>query len=140
MPEETESGESVLPEDVRTLLRTCIDTHEKIEVLQLLQREPQREWHASELGQNLHIDVTLVEAACEALVSGGFARRTDGHCAYSPTDPAAAATGERLLQEYRERPLRIIQLISLYAIERVRTGALRAFADAFVVKKKPDRG
>ena len=38
---------------------------------------------------------------------------------------------ERVLDQYRADPMSVLMLLSANAIERVRTGALRAFADAF---------
>jgi len=144
VPESSVSGEPDLPEDVRLLLRTRIETYEQIEVLRVLHSDAKRGWSCAELGEQLHVAVQFVTAAVDALDSGGFvlrsARETGERVSYSPTSPEIKASAERLLQEYRARPLRIIQLISTYAIERVRTGALRAFADAFVLKKDLDRG
>ena len=61
--------------------------------------------------------------------------------AYRPASSAMDAAAGRLEREYAERPVRIIQLMSTNAIDRVRTAALHTFADAFVLKKKDtDRG
>jgi len=144
LPESNVSGETDVPDDVRTLLRTRIETYEQIEVLRVLQSDPQREWNSEELGEQLHLAPQFVEVALEALDSGGFVRRSAPEASrrgcYSPATAEIKASAERLLHEYRERPLRVIQLISTYAIERLRTGALRAFADAFVLRKDRDRG
>jgi DNA-binding MarR family transcriptional regulator len=144
VPETNASGEHELPEDVLALLRTRLETYEQIEVLQLLHSEPRGDWSPSRLSEHLHIDVPLVETAVNALQSGGLIQCSDPeagrHSAYSPGHPTLKAAAERLLQEYRERPARIMQLISSYAIERVRTAAARAFADAFILKKGLDRG
>jgi len=43
--------------------------------------------------------------------------------------------------EYSQNPARLMRLLSAHAIQRVRTSAIRAFADSFILKKKdPDRG
>ena len=52
--------------------------------------------------------------------------------AYRPVSPDLDAAMARLEREHAGRPARIIQLMSANAIERVRTAALRTFADAFV--------
>jgi DNA-binding MarR family transcriptional regulator len=144
VPESDVSGETDVPDDVRTLLRTRIETYEQIEVLRILQSDPQREWTSAELGEQLHLAPQFVEIALEALDAREFVRRSargiGRRSRYSPANAEIKASVERLLHEYRERPLRVIQLISAYAIERVRTGALRAFAEAFVLKKDRDRG
>jgi hypothetical protein len=43
---------------------------------------------------------------------------------------------ERLSQVYEQNRFEVIMLMSANAIERVRTGALRAFADAFLIRRK----
>jgi DNA-binding MarR family transcriptional regulator len=144
VPESNVSGETDVPDDVRILLRTRVETYEQIEVLRVLHSDPQREWNSEELGEQLHLAPQFVEVALEALHSGGFLRRSareaGGRSRYAPANEELKASAERLLHEYRERPLRVIQLISTYAIERVRTSAIRAFADAFILKKDRDRG
>ena len=144
MPETNAPGDHELPEDVLALLRTHLETYEQIEVLQLLHSEPRGAWSPGRISERLHIDVPLVETAVNALQSGELiqcsATEAGRASAYSPGNPTLKAAAERLLQEYRERPARIMQLISSYAIERVRTAAARAFADAFILKKGPDRG
>lgn len=41
----------------------------------------------------------------------------------------------RLASVYTSRPIDIMRLMSANAIERVRTAALRTFAEAFVIRK-----
>jgi hypothetical protein len=66
---------------------------------------------------------------------------SDPRFAYRPASSGIDAAAGRLDREYAERPIRIIQLMSANAIDRVRTAALHTFADAFVLKKKDtDRG
>jgi hypothetical protein len=74
----------------------------------------------------------------------GLVSRRDGapqavYC-YSPQDPKLHEAVVGLAREYREQPIAIIKLLSTNAIERVRTAALRTFADAFVIGKDKNRG
>jgi len=129
-----------LPEDVRALLREHIETYEQLEVLLLLRRERYEEWTMAALAARLQVRVELIASALEGLETAGLAVVTGEASApqftYRPaTSGLDAATG-RLDREYAERPIRIIQLMSANAIERVRTSALQTFADAFVLKKK----
>ncbi len=132
-PDALEDGE--LPEEVCILLRTRIDTYEKLEILRLLHDDPQRSWSPNELSDRLHISVPLVDAAVGALQLDGLLRRAaqvaGERRGYSLASSDISGPSVRVLQEYRERPLRIMQIITVYAIERVRSGALRAFVDAF---------
>ena len=134
-----------LPEDVRALLHEHIESYEQLEVLLLLRRERYEEWTSASLATRLHIRQELISSALEGLTAGGLVAATgaapESSFAYRPTSSALDAAAGRLDREYAERPIRIIQLMSANAIDRVRTAALHTFADAFVLKKKDtDRG
>lgn len=136
---------SDLPEDVRALLHEHIESYEQLEVLLLLRRERYEEWTAEGLASRLHVREELVASALDGLKSAGLVASTSTasapRFAYRPTSSGLDAAAGRLDREYAERPIRIIQLMSANAIERVRTAALHTFADAFVLKKKDtDRG
>ncbi|HEY7890474.1 MAG TPA: hypothetical protein VIC29_19800 [Steroidobacteraceae bacterium] len=131
-----------LPEDVRALLHEHIETYEQLEVLLLLRRERYEEWTIAALATRLHVREELVGSALERLKSAGLvavagADRAE-RFAYRPGSSDLDTAAGRLQREYAERPIRIIQLMSANAIERVRTAALHTFADAFVLKKKDD--
>jgi hypothetical protein len=131
-----------LPEDVRALLQEHIESYEQLEVLLLLRRERYEEWTAAGLAARLHVREELVGSALNRLEAGGLVAvigaAPAARFAYRPTSSGLDAAAGRLEREYRERPIRIIQLMSANAIDRVRTAALHTFADAFVLKKKDD--
>jgi predicted ArsR family transcriptional regulator len=134
-----------LPDDVRALLHEHIESYEQLEVLLLLRRERHEQWTAAELAARLHIREELIGSALEGLESSGLVAASGAASgpgfAYRPTSSGIDAAADLLDREYAERPIRIIQLMSANAIERVRTAALHTFADAFVLKKKDtDRG
>lgn len=140
----TESNE--LPEDVRRLLREHIETYEQLEILLLLRRERYEEWTPQALTVGLHIPEGLIGPALAGLTACGLIQVTLGEgptasrFAYRPVSSGLDVAAGRLDREYTERPIRIIQLMSANAIERVRTAALHTFADAFVLRKDRDRG
>jgi hypothetical protein len=134
-----------LPEDVRSLLHAHIESYEQLEVLLLLRRERYEEWTVSALSARLHVREELVGSALAGLEAGGLVVSTaagpEPRFAYRPASSGLDAAAGGLDREYAERPIRIIQLMSANAIDRVRTAALHTFADAFVLKKKDtDRG
>lgn len=131
-----------LPEDVRALLNEHIESYEQLEVLLLLRRERYEEWTVDGLATRLHVREELVGSALEGLKAAGLVVATSStpRFAYRPTSSGLDAAAGRLDREYAERPIRIIQLMSANAIERVRTAALHTFADAFVLKKKDSDG
>jgi len=136
------TGADDLPEDVRALLHEHIESYEQLEVLLLLRRERYEEWTIGGLAARLHLRQELIASALEGLKSGGLVASTHAtpapRFAYRPASSGLDAAAGRLDREYAERPIRIIQLMSANAIERVRTAALHTFADAFVLKKKDD--
>lgn len=131
-----------LPEDVRALLQEHIESYEQLEVLLLLRRERYEEWTIAGLSARLHVREELIGSALDRLEAGGLVALIGAapapRFAYRPTSSGLDAAAGRLEREYRERPIRIIQLMSANAIDRVRTAALHTFADAFVLKKKGD--
>ena len=133
----------MLPEDVRALLHEHIESYEQLEVLLLLRRERYEEWTAEALAARLRVRGELVRSALEGLKASGLVVATGvapSRFAYRPASSGVDAAAGRLDREYAERPIRIIQLMSANAIDRVRTAALHTFADAFVLKKKDTDG
>jgi hypothetical protein len=47
---------------------------------------------------------------------------------------------EQLIALYDAQPIETVKHVSANAIERVRTAAFRAFADAFVIRRSKDNG
>lgn len=131
-----------LPEDVRALLREHIESYEQLEVLLLLRRERYEEWTVTGLAARLQVRAELIGSALAGLEMAGLVVATGvaspAHLAYRPATAALDAAAGRLDREYAERPIRIIQLMSANAIERVRISALQTFAEAFVLKKKKE--
>jgi predicted ArsR family transcriptional regulator len=140
------SGPDELPEDVRALLQEHIESYEQLELLLLLRRERYEEWTIAGLATRLHVREELIRAALERLKAAGLVATAGAtpaapRFAYRPASSGLDAAAGRLDREYEERPIRIIQLMSANAIDRVRTAALHTFADAFVLQKKDtDRG
>jgi len=133
-----------LPEDVRALLHEHIESYEQLEVLLLLRRERYEEWTVAGLATRLHIREELVGSALDGLKASGLVSTTAAapalRVAYRPASSGLDAAADRLDREYAEHPIRIIQLMSANAIDRVRTAALHTFADAFVLKKDKKGG
>ncbi len=133
-----------LPQDVQRLLREHIESYEQLELLLLLRVDGGRCWTEEEMRARLAVSATLVAEALAGLQSRGFvAARPQSaekcYC-YVTQSGAVEATIGRLELAYRQHPIPIVKLMSANAIERVRTAALRTFADAFIIKKDKNRG
>ncbi|MGH8228276.1 MAG: hypothetical protein ACREU3_10305 [Steroidobacteraceae bacterium] len=138
-----------LPDDVQALLRERIESYEQLEALLVLQEEGGRT--AEELCARLRVPLTLVESALRDLQSYGLVQPRPAQSApqqpepaaqryvYAPQTAALAAAVAHLASAYAQDPVPIIKLMSSNAIQRLRTGAVRAFADSFILRKDKDK-
>ena len=135
---------SELADDVRNFLRDRIESFEHLEILLLLRSERDRVWDVGSLNARLRIPETLIQTALGGLIASGLVRsHSQGkHDQYAYAIEAGLIDTliGRLETTYREQPLQIIREMSGNAIERVRTSALRVFADAFILRKDTRRG
>jgi DNA-binding IclR family transcriptional regulator len=130
-----------IPSDLLELLRQRVGSLEELEVLLLLQRTRERRWEVFEITRELGLPDGIVDTTLVALRSQGFvASEGPGgrEWNYQPRTAELAALVERLAAVYVERRLEVMRLLSAWALERVRDSAARAFADAFVLRRKKD--
>ncbi len=133
-----------LPDDVQALLRHHLESFEQLELLLLLRTDRDRCWSEESLVERLRIPSSLVLEAVQGLASAGFLAPTapsgQKQYRYRVQSDSLEATIDRLSHAYKEQPMPVIKLMSANAIERVRTAALRTFADAFVLRKDKNDG
>ncbi len=127
-----------IPADLGQLLRERVASLEGLEAMLLLRRDPTRAWSADALAQRLSIPETFLDPVLHELVASGLLAVDDTGWRYAPHSPALAAAVDRLALLYDERRLEVMRLLSAHALERIRDSAARAFADAFVIKRKKD--
>jgi predicted transcriptional regulator len=130
-------------DEVRAFLRDYIDSFESLDILLLLRRE-RTAWTAEELRGRLKNRAPLIDDALASLVRARLVNTSDQTVrtlyTYADEDSVRDAIVGSLQDVYRDEPIQIMQLMSTNAIERLRTSTIRAFADAFVVRKDKDRG
>jgi hypothetical protein len=130
-----------VPAEVRDFLREYVHNYEQLEVLILMQQHLAKDWTADSVGEKLQISP---ESAGEALhhlwtkllldcISGSPLRYRLGRA-------DVGSTVQSIADLYRQNRLLLMGLMNANAIERVRTGAMRDFANAFVIgaRKKSD--
>lgn len=143
MPAESVPDFPQVPEEVRALLRERIESYEQLEMLFAL-RNDRREQTAAQMSARFGIDRTLAQTALAELHTHGLVqargRGAEPRYLYAPASPALEETIGHLARLYVEQPIAVLRILSANAIKRVRTGALRAFADAFILRKDKDRG
>lgn len=124
------------------LLREHLTTFEQLEVLLYLRNHRDGEFDAAALGETLalrseHLIEALKGLAASELITAG----PDGNSfRFAPRSPELTDAVEGLAVAYQEHSAPILSTMSIYAIERIRSGPLRAFADSFVVGGKKRDG
>ena len=136
-------SEVKIPQDVVVLLQEHIHTYEELEIIILLHRQPGQEVSGEAIAEALKIPVESVSVALRHLADGGLLEPIElagSQLRYrGPPDQFKLAVG-RLARAYEDRRLEVMGLMTSNAIARLRTSAMRAFADAFLIGKKRDDG
>jgi len=131
-----------LPENVRSLLSSQVESLEVLSVLMFLSKERLRAASEAQLCAALKMPVGFLAPAIESLLLerliGVDPTAPVRSYIYLPADPEVDATVSRLVSEYEANPLKVINFMSASAIERVRKRAVRVFADLFTAKKDAD--
>jgi len=130
-------------EVLQAFLRQSIDSYEALEILLLMQRE-RRAWTEDALADRLHIPGHVI-AECLAVF---FRHRLvdiqsqtpPKSYIYSCADTALDSVVRALDQAYRVDRVEVMKMMSANAIDRMRTNAVRVFANAFVLGRDKDRG
>jgi hypothetical protein len=133
-----------LGEKTRLLLRDFITSFEMLEVFLLLRAHPAEVWTAKATAGRVHIAEDLVLRALEALHTCRLLQAggplAPGEFRYGPDSTAVAEAADELAEDFAERRAAVLSTLSTNAIERLRSRAMTAFADAFVLGNKPKDG
>jgi DNA-binding IclR family transcriptional regulator len=133
-----------LSESVRLLLREHMTTFERLEALLYLRKHAADEHTAKSVSDRLGVPPELTSEALAGLTASGLVARGHGNGTFrfAPATPELANAAEGLATAYREQSAAVLSAMSMYAIERIRSGPMRAFADSFVLgtKKGKDDG
>lgn len=124
-----------IPEEVNRLVADHIVSVEQLETLLMLRREPEREWSAESVKDELRTSILSASERLDDLTRRGFLavrESADGRrYRYEPASAADRRSVEQLARAYSERRYTIIEMIFAKPIER-----LRVFADAFRLRKE----
>lgn len=131
-------------DEVNELLRARIESFEQLEVLLLLHRRADEGWTAASVSGELHIGVPVASDALDHLCRGNLLDVRVGKDAlvfrFAPGTPELASAVELLVTRHQERRLDVVRMLSAHAMERVRTSAIRLFADAFLIGSASGKG
>jgi DNA-binding IclR family transcriptional regulator len=127
-----------LSNTLRRFLDARVDSFEKLELLMLLRRAPGGSSTVRELAHALDLGGDEVRTLIAALSTGGLVGRApDGAVSLSPRTDEDRAAMDELAQIYDDDKITLVKAIAESAMERLRNLAGRAFAEAFVIRKKP---
>lgn len=124
-----------LDDGVRALLVTKLDSYEKLEIMRVLRgARPAMSWSEIEAACQLSSD-----AVDDALADLGRSKLVE----HDPVDHRfrlGAASADpcfaTLMQTYDEDRAAVLAVLSSAVMQQLRSMAARAFADAFVIRKK----
>jgi hypothetical protein len=115
---------------LRGLITEAVDSFEKLEVLVYIVKAGNAIAPAPEIAKALGMSVDDVDQSVKSLRSAGV---------FDTSGPWAPAV-TILLQMYETDRIRVLELMTKMALDRVRKQAARVFADAFVIKPAKKKG
>jgi len=134
-------SEADIPEAVRALLSDRIHTYEQLETVVLLFRRSDQQWTAAMVSDELRLSTEAAREALQGLAAQSVLRVTsEASTLRYVWEPDLQPVVDNLIRIYDENRLELMSIMTTNAIERMRTGALRAFANAFLLGGKRDDG
>jgi hypothetical protein len=120
-------------DDLRRFLLDGVSSYEELDVLLLLVRGSGDSWSAKAVADALGAEADDCRVALEGLLARGLLAvgRDSVTFRYSPMTEEVARNVETLERTYREQRAAVAMMMSANAVERVRTSAIRTFAEAF---------
>ncbi len=115
--------------DLLELIRQSVRSVWALELLLLMRREALRSWTPDELVSELRASHTLVADNLAALEATGLVLSENGRYRYAPATPLLEKLCARLEEEYRLRPVTVINAIASSPNDR-----LHKLANAFRLK------
>lgn len=122
---------------VAAFLRQNIESLEELEVLLWVMDPPDRWWDVTALARSVGHDVSTARRALEHLASRnllGIRVTNDIRYQFQPGTPALADACAACAEAYRTNPVAILRLIA-----ELPRRSIRAFADAFRIRRDDDR-
>jgi hypothetical protein len=129
------------PTQYTEFLREYIETFEDLEVTLGVAEHGRTGTNLERLVESVQIDAPTVRGIVERLHRRGvliLADDASGTCVVDWSLPGIAAVLEQLAADYRLNRIRVMSELTANALDRVRTAAIRAFAQAFVIRKDPN--
>jgi hypothetical protein len=126
----------MISENAKALLRDHIESFEQLEILLLLHRKRSDILDPDAVAMELKLDSDTVTEALVHLCRARLAVRVEDagrRFRYGPDRPGMDDAVGNIAGSYDENRLEVINLMNTNAIDRVRTSAMRAFANSFLL-------
>jgi len=124
---------------VQVFIQDHISSVAQLEILLLLQTNPRQSWSPPAIARELRIEPAGAAGQLAQLVNSGLIREiAPAEFAFAPATPAFQAAVLALAQEYLIRRVTVIGLI--FAKPPAPPPGIRAFSDAFKLRKDPPNG
>ena len=125
-----------IPPDVLALLRERLTGLDDLEVLLFVRRGATERRTLEVISAKIGLPEASIQEAVDRLCAAGLLSAHDTgerQFSYRPVSPALDATVKALDEVYAQRPSDVMRLLNAMALDRIRSGAAKAFADAFVI-------
>lgn len=133
----------VIGTHVLELLRERVTSYDVLEILMFLHAHRDEAWNKARLGERIYVPLDHIAEALEMLTRHDLLVREAGTNSplyrYGASDPLNDAV-EELARLFVEQRALIMSVMSANSIERVRSKVATAFANAFILSKKPEDG
>jgi hypothetical protein len=124
-------------DSLREFLLQNVASYEQLDVLLWLVRAPGAFWSAKQVAEGVGLETDECRFALEALADRGLLRTSaDGNFQYSLPSGEVRRVVDLLDATYREQRAIVAMMMSTNAMERLRTSAIRTFAEAFRLRGK----
>jgi hypothetical protein len=117
-----------IPAELRDFIIENIDSVGQLEALLLLRGAPEQAWDVAQLARRLYVNETEAAAIFAHLVAQGFVAAADGSHRYATANRQTLVIGQ-LAEAYAR------QLIPITHLIHAKPRGIRAFADAFKIKR-----
>jgi hypothetical protein len=128
-------SEPRLDADARRLLETCLDSFEKLELVRVL-RAAGGALSRSDLEEKCQFGSDTVQETLRSLSAMRVVELDEGEKRVRLGPSSEAPAFRAVTEVYENDRMVVLSILSTIAMERIRNMASRAFADAFVLRKK----
>lgn len=135
---------SDISSEVKGFLRGWVASYEQLQTLLLLRQQRNDSFSLASVAEALHVSEIIAAEALDHIRSVSLVEVVAGSdpplFKYAPGSTHLSDLVDQLADAWENNQLRVMNQMSANAIERVRTGALRTFADAFLLERKKTDG